>query len=85
MDGNNIEGYIESENILLYTEFKENKRLSVNCTSDNIKKEELDEETYNSTINEGVLNFIVNNGLAPVIKEVWKDGKWIQNTTEQKK
>lgn len=90
MDGNNIEGYIESasvsesENILLYTEFKNNKRLSVNYVSDNIKKEELDEEIYNLTVNGGVLNFIVNNRLAPVIIEVWKDGKWIQNTPEQK-
>lgn len=90
MDGNNIEGYIESnsvsesENILFYTEFKNNKRLSVNYVSDNIKKEELDEEIYNLTVSGGVLNFIVNNGLAPVIIEVWKDGKWIQNTTEQK-
>lgn len=78
LDGNNIEGYIEgasvseSENILYYAEFKNNERLSINYASDNIKKE-LDEEIYNLTVNGRVLNFIVNNRLAPVIKEVKKE------------
>ncbi len=90
MDGNNIEGYIESVsvsesgNILLYTEFKNNKRLSVNYVSDSFKKEELNEEAYDLTINGGVLNFIVNNGLSPVIIEVWKDGEWIEKTHKQR-
>lgn len=180
MDGNNIEGYIESAsvsesgNILLYTEFKNNKRLIVNYDSDDdigkeecndlnfviagklkifnntdelikiiekkngnisenvstntdyiicndikndslqIKsakelgiavlsesafirkfditekldsirsKEKIDGETYDLTINGGVLDFIVNNGLGSIIMEVWKDEKWLQNITEQR-
>ena len=27
-------------------------------------------------IDGGVLDFVVDNGLGPIVMEVWKDGKW---------
>lgn len=35
--------------------------------------------------NVGLLDFIVEAGTRPIVMEVWKDGKWVQNASEAQK
>lgn len=43
--------------------------------------DEINEEAWELTYSGGTLNFVVENGIQPIIMQVWKDGKWISNKT----
>ena len=52
---------------------------------DGIKDEnEIGNDSWELTTEGEVLDFVVENGTQPIVMEVWKDGKWQINESEQK-
>ena len=43
--------------------------------------DEIIEEAWGLTYGGGTLAFVVENGIQPIIMQVWKDGKWTSNKT----
>ena len=53
---------------------------------DDIKDEdEIYDDAWDIVYDGDVLGFVMKNGTQPVEMEVWKDGKWVKNTSSQKK